>query len=440
MTILPTSSSLALCEKCPPSHVLPQSEQRDTRFADEGAAVDAFIQHRDLSRVPEEYRARCAAIDLDAIPQGLHQVVVGWNWRTGEAFVLRPLDEHRAYPKIPDVVWGTMDIVQGFDGERVTGVVAVGGEGAGTQVTRTVIIDDVKGGLAGRVTEPLRNLQLGLGALCFAKVFSLDAVTVGLLFVGFGGAVRTVRVTLDAFALDCVEAQIREVLQRWEACGDLAAGRPLTLADVNPGLWCTEWYCDAKLHCPAHQETQTALAKGQKQTMLDQIDALLLEQPSKAYALWQVMKGMTAEVGARVTGHARQLAIKLVGGRVYGEHEVDGKVEIDPDIGWNVLQHEHPQYAIKGVRLEINSTSVSELAALVAPKGKAAAEKRRLLGLIEKAGGLARKTVRKLEEHVPKKSGELPGSEVGGTAAPVGSATTDRPGLSGGGPADSETA
>lgn len=239
--MLLTASGLDRASACAGSTVLPQ-HRHASPDSDWGTVVHRFIdraatvgRERALGEIDDhEDQAKCAAIDLDAIPAGAEsEVAFAYDPESDRAERL-VLDEPRGYPD-DGRIYGTADRV---------GVLADRG---------AVYVADFKTGKMGRRAR--WSMQLRCLALAASRVAGLDEAHVAMLYLRHDGTWFTDRAELDSLDLDETQKQLREIqAAEREAWRVVALGG---LPQLVPGIHCE--HCGAAPECPAQSRQQQAL-------------------------------------------------------------------------------------------------------------------------------------------------------------------------------------
>lgn len=235
-----TASALARAEQCQGSAILDAIDEAG-EYAATGSAVDRYVEtaktkSRDvaLREAPAELRPCLDALTIDRIPDGAeYQVAFAINAITGE--VKRISSRLKGYPSDLAGTWifGTADIIGVRDGR--------------------VLVWDLKWGTSTIGRDPATDLQLGLYAVCAARIAGVDEAEVGFLRAGWDGVLRPDTATLDAMALDAMEVRIAMI---WTMVRE---------AGPHPRLRVGEWcgYCPARRSCPAMVQPVALALRGE---------------------------------------------------------------------------------------------------------------------------------------------------------------------------------
>ena len=255
MRRLPTASAIDTAMACLGSCVLREASSEGDYSAG-GSIIHKFLQYAKADRTSalgliddSSIRERCAAIDLDMIPDGaVVECAMAWNPRTDQAEMLT-LEEARAYPD-DGRYYGTGDIV----GRIVNGV----------------FVGDFKSGIAMAASD---SWQLKALALMAARIAGESYAEVSMLPIGFDGRIIPDKHSLDAFDLMAIADALRNLFKR------IQEADPATVP-LNAGAHCK--YCRALLCCPA-QESLVRAVLPKLATLEGQVQALTLDETGQAW-------------------------------------------------------------------------------------------------------------------------------------------------------------
>jgi hypothetical protein len=273
-----TGSGVARALACPPSTILPQSDEdpsADTTARDAGSTVHRFIERtgelmaahflghaeaarRALAEIPEGTPGRdaCEALDVGALPFDLGnasiELALAYDYVTDTARVLHDANgnvirERRYADAVPALreseVPMTLDAVE-YDGGHA-------------------IVTDVKTGQPHAGYEE----QVTLGALAIARLYSLD-----LSMERLTGQLAYTRDLSRPVRWEITEADLEALRERIASAFENAAwlrGRAITRDDVTPGDQCR--WCKARDACPT---TTTAMDDSRELVTIDEPTAL----------------------------------------------------------------------------------------------------------------------------------------------------------------------
>jgi hypothetical protein len=271
---------------------------------------------------------------LEPLRNSLPEVAYAYDVATGAGRFLGS-NLGRTYPETTPVEFaGTADYV------RL--------EGASVQVV------DLKTGM-GDVPHPERNAQLRMLALAAARTHGVDSASVGILHAPEGRTPWWSWATLDAFELEVVAGELRDLARRIEiARAVVATGQTPRL---TVGEHCA--YCPARHGCPARVAMAQRLA-GEPEVVVRDLKAMLTPESSAlALALWQAATKALQEVGAALYAYASESPIPLGDGRVWGPRETSREV-IDAEKAWLVLVEKYGvDVARKAMSLDTSKAGVS---------------------------------------------------------------------------------
>ncbi len=238
-----SASKLPMLAACPGAAALPWTDT-SSAWSRDGVRLHRFVARalsstfdEALADVPEDMRARCEGIDLQAIAALVGgepdaEVAFAWDPEADSALELgAELD--RDYSAAPSG-WlvGTADLA------AVVGGVAV--------------VADIKSG-PQMVEHPRTHLQLRYQALAAARAYGCTSARAIVIRIDDEGEQRLLSADFDEMDLDAIAAELRDLLERVELArtgGDVEA-------HLHPGECCH--YCPAFARCPAQARTALAL-------------------------------------------------------------------------------------------------------------------------------------------------------------------------------------
>jgi hypothetical protein len=412
MRIPITGSKVHRVWRCPASAVLPQITSEDAHrdaMAGRGTKIHAYLERVSLvgraqalaELGDEETTQLCRAIDVDALPTHLAtEVAFAWDWR---AMTARELGRNlgRNYGSLgADEIPCTLDLV----GTTTTTEGGVRG-----------YVGDYKTGRS-KLPPPERNGQLLLGALCVRATYGCDDVVVELLHLHPDGDHHRERHIVDMWDLDSFGHELADAMRKvehWEA--EYAAGRSVG-ASEGP-------HCD---HCPAFQycPAKTALVRSIPRTLtavgvsgeLDG-DGRMVIAPgtitaANAAELWialERIEDVVSRAMREMCGIAAVIGdIPLPDGRVLGRVITERRV-LDGRIGAEVLEELYGRKVRdEAVELKLSLTAVQQAVARHLKPGEKMTTRDgggrldKVIGEIERRGGLAVNTTENIKPHVPR--------------------------------------
>lgn len=366
----PSASKLELLEVCPGAGALPAAWEESSDAARAGTGRHRYLQQARemgpeaaLAAIPSDapWRAQCEAIPLDEVPEGEHELAYAYDTATDTARCLGPwLD--RAYETTDTEVSGTLDLQVPPTGNAPWLVV------------------DFKG--AGDVTAARHNLQLGLYALCVARVHGVDTVDVAIGYIGHQGGFFWDRARLGPFDLEAVAERVRGVVAAVGRARELvtAGGTP----DLKTGLHCR--WCPAMRMCPAQVTLVRALVASPPS--LERLPALSDEAAGEAWVRVQLIEEVLAAMKASLRARAEIRGLPLPGGERLMPVETTRRAVTKVDGAISALRARFGDQVDALVERSLSWESIAKLARQIAPgKGQKKAIEE-LRGQLEEAGVL----------------------------------------------------
>lgn len=368
MPIRITASGAERAIKCPASLALPHV-YTESVHAKRGTELHAYcanalLHGRDkaLAEAPDEYRAECAAVDVDAIQSALGtfdtlyvELAMQANLQTGKGEIVGE-NIGRAYPVTDDpyVVYGTADLVA-FNAEN--------GES-------TLTVLDIKTGM--QVTSASRNMQLATLAVLGRAVSSAERkptrYRVGIVYIDEDGAIALDSAMLDDMDLDAHQHELRTAISNALKISDKPS--------VTTGSHCR--YCPAFNACPAKQSLSLDLARnagifkpGHGNLSLNP------QQAGEVYAKAKEAREWLDAIMDAIKERAQTEPIPLPSGATL--REVKGSESIDYNVAFAVLMEYGAEVAANASDAKITKASLKR--ALNGKHGEA-------LQKIKAAGGI----------------------------------------------------
>lgn len=399
MATLPSASRLERASKCVGSAVLPRVDDVTTAM-ERGSAIHAFLarvaevgREEALAEVPEAYRAACEVVDLDVLPTAALEVIaelaLAYDVEAGTA---RELGRNlRKYPRVAaSECIGVADIV--------------------TLTPDEVFVADYKAG-RGLLTSAQENTQLRLLGLAVARRFRRPRVRVALIRLLEDGTALFDSVDFDAFELDVVAEDLRDLAGRIAAARDrMARGEP---PPVTTGAHCRR--CPSLVYCPAQTALIRKMVESPDHVARDILAELTPEHASTAWERLKVVEEVVRRARESLYAFARDHPIPLPSGMVLGEVEVRRRV-LDGSKAYEVLERLHgPAVAHSGVELEATQAGIERaLQGVAGATGeKLVILKRHAMKALEEAGAVTVRTNRSVREHRPDQPGAAPSQGVG---------------------------
>jgi hypothetical protein len=385
---LPTASGLPRAIPCPASAALPAIPSPPNEHQAAGNARHDFLAdvpqigaEAALARVPEEHREMCARIQLEGLP--LHnlaaqEIAVGLDLATGKAREIGRRLNRKYGPR------GLLEFIGTADSAFVT--------------DEAVVVDDWKGAWAD-VGDLREHWQLRFLALAFAVLWGRKVAIIRRWRIMEDGSHVPSELFLDAKAMSETEAVLTIFIDAWlQACTLVAADKQ---PDVIPGPHCTDGgTCPAFKRCPA-QVGLMAQMRAEPTQIRRLLPVVTEENAAECRAAYTTMKKLLGEFGQEIHHLGRHIGFPLGNGKFYGAHTV-ADTKVDAAVAWSVVKREHGvEIAEKAVTMKATQASVERAAQALVDAGKVkqmAPEKRRLLALIDEAGGLEVGVKVKVEE------------------------------------------
>jgi len=377
-----TASQLNRAVRCLASITLPQEDSPNAR-SQQGSVLARYFQRCSevgqeaaLAEVPEEYASVAAAIDLDELPIGLAaEVAFAYNCRTGQAVELGRGIERRYVECLHEIVPGAALEEWAFVTVDVLGV-----------SDDSVYVADHK---SFTDEEPARDhLQIGMGAMCAAKVYGKKKATVAILRPH--GNKRADEAQLEDFDLESVE---------WTVGGlwlQLVAHREGKLElEPKPGKHCK--YCKAARACPVGGGAAMVLAKP---VAFDWRAPVTRDNAAAWHKATQALEELLTQRRREVAELAKADAIDLGDGWILGEREKDGNEVLDPAISYEVVKESlGEEVADAACPRDFSKAALERALTAHKVKGKTKV-KDQIVAKIRTAGGSKRGTRRVVEEYL----------------------------------------
>jgi hypothetical protein len=398
-----TASSLGRYAVCPASAVLPRVESVPHERTTRGSVIHRCLElvaqvgrEEALAEVPDEYRAACEAIDLDALPldgmRWAQEVSFAYDVATGRARVIgHGLSREEAYQGLaPTEVTGTADSV---------GISADG---------LTVYVTDYKTGRT-EIARAAINWQLRFLALASTRAYGAVHARVALIHIPDSGLPWYDPASFDAWEVDGVALELRRLWDRVAfAAASVAAGEPPLCTTGDLCRW-----CPSLPYCPA----QTALVRQVARDVEEGRDLAGALTPATAAAAWERVKSIKAAVKraeSAIYTFAAGSPIPLPGGLVLGPVETT-REEVDGAVARAVLGELHGwDVADRACEFSTSKAAIERaLRGVAATTGKKITHlKRDALEAIGEARGITRKTTTTIKEHVPSDRAALEIAEL----------------------------
>lgn len=389
-----SASAIERVDACPGSEAYPHAHTT-SEYAEIGTLVHRFVeraaevgrntalaeleQHVHDFEAPADALEICEVLDLDALPDVSHEVMLVYDTETDTAReVGRGSD--RAYGDLtPTEIPGTADFL-GLDGDAV-------------------FVADLKS-LWGDVTPPDKNPQLAFLALAAARLYGKDRAVVQILRRGSDGTVYPETATLDVLDLDAFAARLRTMLVR--VAEQKARAERGIVPDVREGSHCR--YCPATLACPAKTALVKRMATGEEWQEILAMTPLTAEMASRALDRLKPAKQMLATVEKTLKACAAAHPIPRPGGKVWGPRRVPGNEVIDGGVAYRVVEDLYGrEVAERCVTHKASKAAIERALRDELPEGeKLAPEMRKVLARIRDENGADKPETTKYEEYTPR--------------------------------------
>ena len=293
----PSGSKIARAMACPTSVALPQYPEPAGEAAESGTAIHEYLARitqgmlsaESLEQVPEQYRDRCAVIELEHIPVGEQyaaEVALAYDVATDTAREVGR-DIRRDYGKLEATeIPMTADLISVTDDR--------------------VIVDDYKTGR--KSLGPARQAwQLRALALAAARCYAREAAEVSFVWIREDGSSYRQSAHFDMFDLEDIRVELVDGCKRMErSIGTVGAGEPVK---VNEGDHCT--YCPAFRSCPA-KTLMLRHAIGDPLSVRDSVQTMLDDgQATEAANAYHRLKDLVEVLGKAIYSYARECPIDM---------------------------------------------------------------------------------------------------------------------------------
>lgn len=401
--LLLSGSALQRLAACLGSAYLPRAE-RITAPAEVGNGKHDFLRNlnhmsRDeaLAQVPDEYRSICEAVNVARLPIGsnfLCEMALAYDFETGATRLLG-FDLSRNYGPL-----GETEIPMTLD--------------VAADASTYVWVGDYKTGHAF-VPPPMRNWQLRVGALAFARYSKKDTARISLIHVREDGYPYRDHATLDAFELDLIEAQVRQLGRR------VHAARKAAEQGEQPSLVAGEHciHCPSRVYCPAQIALVRRLGE-EPTTVASEVTAELTPATAaRAYLRLKLVRKIFDDLEEALKAYAKENPIDLGDGRIYGP-EKRVYDHLDASVVRQVLLEQHGvETADKACEYTTSKDAVERAIRPIYESRKQAGEKKVTISGLKEAALKAvreRKGIsprRRVEVREHKARGKLPGAGNG---------------------------
>jgi hypothetical protein len=400
MMIRVTGSALDRVARCEASAALPQAtdandEDDEAKDRRKGSVRHKYLErviavgHEEaLAEVDAKHRGMCADIDLAKLGDRLKlsaEVAMAYNYRDDTARILIPVA-----PRVYDIdsrceIAGTFDLV---------GVSA-----------DACYLGDYKGA-HGWLPAPSASRQLGLGALCLARIYNKETAHVEYIRLLDDGNSIPWRAEMDGFALDAVGDEIRAVMALVPPLrARILAGE---VPNVVEGGWCR--YCSARFNCPP----KTAMVRAViSDPPVPYSTGITPENAREAYLMLRKAKDAVKIFEAGLYAYAKLERIPIetqTDGSVlyFGELSRPGDDVLDGAIGHRVLAARYGgEAANKAVTMKITKAAIKDvIRPNLKPDEKITKVFDAVIDEIDAAGGIKNPTTVTCVEHSVSPEGD----------------------------------
>lgn len=266
-----------------------------------------------------------------------------------------------------------------------------------------LVIRDWKTGVRAREHRPAETLQVIVYALAAVRAHGDGEATIELAHADADG-VYVVHDDLDTWALDESALRVRELYERIRTGGDGIVPKP--------GQHCVDSYCPIVAVCPVTVAAMRAIERAAEAPAIALSTPDQIESPEHAAKVRVRLKMIEEAVKA-----TKQLALEpyvrrtgpidLGNGKVWGAVQNEGRevVDLAKAGAVGVMKKHLGEFGFDAaVELSTSKSSIHQAAVQVAPKGKASALERALLGELRGIEAMKRGApYESFEEWVPKK-------------------------------------
>lgn len=380
----PGSSKLPRVAKCNASAVLPATPSQAGPHAVRGQGIHRFLQDcvelgdRDEALARLEYpglKAACEKIDTEALPTRdpkafTAELTMSWRPSTGE---------FESYPKRP---WARGEEPHGLH-VGTADLVAISADG------KKGYLRDYKTG-RGHVPPPKLNWQLMGLALMLARVYGLEEVNAGIIYVWEADSYET-HTTFDTMDLDAIEAELEDLFARLVSLDiDMKKG---AVPQVSMGPWCK--YCPAYASCPGQTRMLWSCIRDPKAVINHLEERLDTGEATEVYRIWKVLHERVSHLGEALRGYALSVGGFPIGdGLMFGPMRQTPRDHLDGTKLFRIMKELHGQdVAIKAIKLVGTKAGIEEaLRPQSHPKhNPLKALKQAVLDALREAGGVETK-------------------------------------------------
>lgn len=289
------------------SAVLPQTEEVLPGMS-RGTAIHGYLERcgcgmspeAALAAVPQEWRADCEAIPLDALPDlttGTPELAMAWRPATGECRILgRGLSREGARAQAAE------DEVP-----MVADWAALTGEGGG-------VLLDFKTGWAEQLAPAAEHMQLLTYGAVYLLALGLESVELYLCSPDRETPRWDGPVHMDRTAAEAHLTHVRTaILQRSEEAREAYRTRGV-LPPMRVGPWCA--WCPSIRRCPDQVSSLLAVLEGDAERAVEHRAELTDAQAGHLWARLKTAEKLAHTLRVRLEGFAKQAPLPLPDGDV----------------------------------------------------------------------------------------------------------------------------
>lgn len=393
--MITSGSGLERFMHCLGSSVLPRALEHDgSKYSERGTELHKFLQRigegmkqpEALELVDDRYREAAAAIDLEDLRDVLGltcEMTFAYNpvFDTARVLGVGLEREYIAAGLTEDEIPVTMDVVGLNSHENPT-------------IGRVV---DYKFGWS-KLTPAERNWQMKGGALCLARVYDLDEVSVQLIHMREDLPARRDRATFTAADIAIAAAQART---RWDEVLRARDRYEQTRIDpdVTKGSWCR--FCPSYHNCSAQMALVKAAASREVYEEPTREGSLAHNDVARVYRMLKELDEPRKRLKSAMYAAAKERPVLIEteedGTEVWlGVTEVEGNLKLDPKKAREVVREMLGTKRNDGTdhdpadEISLYSVSQERIEAackLRVPKGKGAEKMRAVIAELKRRGG-----------------------------------------------------
>jgi hypothetical protein len=386
-----SASQLQRVAVCPASAVLPRVDSVNAAAA-RGTALHSYLEAvpvvgRDeaLASVPDEYRAACEALDLEALP------VCAVRYAAEVAFAFDP------------ATWRARELGRSmgrdYSGARPGEIVGTADVVGLSEDGSTLVVADWKTGRS-ELAKAERNWQLRFLALAGCRTYGATSAHVALVHIHENGTAHYDSAVFDPFDLAVIAHELARLANRVAfAARSHASGEPPLATTGEHCKW-----CPCLPYCPAQTALVRTVVSGDPEWVESGWDRPVTPQDAaRAYEIVKAVKAALARIERNLYTYAAGTPIPLPNGLVLGQVE-STREEVDGEVARRVLAELHGQdVADRACEWSTSKAAIERALRPVAAstEQKITHLKKSALAAIAAAGGITRNTTTSVREHAP---------------------------------------